>query len=317
MSDVKQKPRVYLAVKLTNLEEDRRREVETDCDTICSSVVEASHGEWSVYSPLHWTAPWEHPRTPADIWTINTREVLVDADALILHGVNGGSNGTGHELAMAFGRSLPVLYVHHHSVTVSRQVVGMQEHAHSFDIKCFSSGADLSTIVRSWIGEHRDTIEARTRIHELETERWLPVQQMLKEAWRLCKGTDDKESLQERVAIAGMPVNQLNHVLSHPLFVAALPSGQLARLAAALGVPLGPHFTALNAPPPLDPKEAEALEVFRRRAGLGRDFTKMLEGQARLWKAERDPSALHRLGMNLEEAQGWDTFYRAFRDGTL
>ena len=233
------------------------------------------------------------PRTPPwvakgkafsseEVWLIDTTKVLEEADAVIVHGFQGGSTGVGIELALAFGRGIPVLYVHHDTCEVTRMVKGMPA---LVEVKPFFDHGDdgtheLRRIVREWLIKWRPVIAEGPANRRSLVDLFGPTQRSLREKWK--QATQEERA---RVAFtARMTPSEVAEYLSNPLRMSSLPTSKLMLLGSALGesVPLllAPHWR----PPPLTTPEVDALQAAAAEYEWGPMFAQTIENVARVHK---------------------------------
>ena len=80
-SDAEPGPFVYVACRLTSLDAEHRKLLDSWCTHIQHAVTEAvddSGDPWrvAVHTPLSWSAPWtDDGRTPQDIYALNSTKV--------------------------------------------------------------------------------------------------------------------------------------------------------------------------------------------------------------------------------------------------
>ena len=275
---------IYLACKLTNLSAEYSQTITGDCTAISAAVVTASQEDsppWgcTVYSPAIHTAPWLNLGLTADqIWYRNTRQVLCLSDGLIAHGHSGGSNGVGHEITMAYGRGIPILYVHHESVPVSLQIQGMRRHAAWFSIEPFQNRDHLTEIAGRWVKKNRLILNDGPSYRKDVAVSWQKLTTELSHKWDLLlDSADDGDRLAGEAAfIARMSPEEISDTVSDPLLVASLPGSKLLQLGAALGVHVAAHLGYIRRLPDLLPIELENLEEWRAAKGYGRSFATTL-----------------------------------------
>lgn len=89
-------PLIYVASPLTRaIDQTQRLAVEWPVDKVMSTIDSALEGgqpRYIVHAPAVQSAPWlGDDHTPSDIYQLNTRLLLAEADALITVATNGGS----------------------------------------------------------------------------------------------------------------------------------------------------------------------------------------------------------------------------------
>ncbi len=110
-------PAVYLACRLTGLNNDQRKLLDSWCTHIEQVVTETaaeSENRWdvAVHIPFTWSAPWsDDGRSPEDVYRLNRTKVS-DCAAVIILCLDGGGLGVGQEFAWAAALRLPILLVH-------------------------------------------------------------------------------------------------------------------------------------------------------------------------------------------------------------
>jgi hypothetical protein len=323
-------PRVYLACKLTGLTASQRQILEVECDIIQRAAVEGAVDDreepWElvVYTPLMYTAPWRTNHTPAQIWRCNSHHVLRLADGLIVHGIDGASFGVGNEATLAFGRGIPILYVHHHEQDVSRQTLGMAEDALNMTVRPFTDHVELAAVVRSWVREQRSDLQLGPTVRASLAQVWTPLQQELADAWSQVLHNGPLAKIGERCFIAGMGTGEITDTVAYPSLVAALPAMKLVRLGTALRVPIAPYLGRLRRLPDLNPDEEDALNAWCN-GRFSDDFRQAVGTAARKWKQEGHQQAQQRAEagvaartedtLDLTVPADWDRFYAMWRDG--
>lgn len=311
-------PMVYLACALSSVNEKSKEELEADCRLIVKTVVEAgleAEREIMVYDPISQSAPWagRPPRTGPEIWELNTNKVLVEADALIVHGFQGGSFGVGHEGGMAHARGIPILYVHHESTKVSLQVRGMPAF---LEIGPFSDREALRDVVLVWLDRWRKTIELGPRYRRSQELSFRPLWDDLRLHWAEVAGQGAKSErrMAEISSACRMSVDEISDVLRHPLKVASMPAAKLLLLGAALDIVVSAYFAALLGPRELPITEWKALRNAQHENGWGDEFTQVIQNVGRVAK-ERDAAIVSRL--DLEEAENWELLAKAWMRGEV
>jgi hypothetical protein len=153
-------PLAYLAMPLSHLDKREREHVQLLAYTVTCALHDASQksstDRWrvSVHSPARRSAPWQNDGlTAEDVYRLNSRTVWEEADALVVIGYEGGSLGSGQELAWAASLALPTLYVHNVDTPVSRQLRGA---AAEHDLRSPHTGRPTSSLTSSSAGSAHD-----------------------------------------------------------------------------------------------------------------------------------------------------------------
>lgn len=251
---------------------------------------------------------------------IDTTKVLEEADAIIIHGFQGGSIGVGLELALAFGRGIPVLYVHHDSCEVTKMVKGMPglvEVAPFFDYNDQEDDrARLRQVVTEWLQKWRPVIEDGPASRRSIGQLFLVVQQALAARW-------ERMSARERALAAfaaRMTVSEADEYLRSGLRLGFMPTAKLMLLGSSMGerVPhlLAPHLR----PPPLSRKEADALNAACDEYEWGDLFKQTIENVARVHKESvgRNPVVARVAShYNFWDPAEWVRFVEDWQRGTV
>jgi hypothetical protein len=182
-------PLVYLAMPLSHLEKREREHVQLLAYTITRAIDDASQESatdpWrvSVHSPARRSAPWQDDSfTPEDVFRLNSRTVWEEADALVVIGYEGGSLGSGQELAWAASLALPTLYVHNEDTAVSRQLRGAAAE-HDLTIAAHRSPHQLADLVERWLCSRRHLIADGPRRRRNRALLFVDLQTRLRCAW--------------------------------------------------------------------------------------------------------------------------------------
>lgn len=271
-------PLAYVASALSSLNEEGRKLVDAWCHAIKEAIAEASDVDKvpliRCHAPVDLSAPWKSGgKTNEEIYDLNFTTV-VESDALIVIGHQGGSFGGGQEIGWATDLRMPILYVHHTHDKVSRQLYGTPA---DIDFYQFSTTDDLAQRVRRFIKERRKRIEAhhRTRGH------WrvvyvLPLAR-LRAGWRPLE-----EDGRRRVsALASLHPRQVDAILTSASTLAVTSLDALTALSSALGLSYGQVFEP-SPLPELSSIEIQALRVAVREHGVDPTEAFQLEVEARL-----------------------------------
>ena len=184
-SDAEPGPFVYLACRLTSLDAEHRKLLDSWCTHIQHAVTEAvddSGDPWrvAVHTPLSWSAPrTDDGRTPQGIYALYSAKVA-ECAALIVLATNGGGLGVGQELAWATSLRLPILVLHHTDEPPSRQVVGTPA---DITIVAFTDATHLTEAVKEFVRRNRSTIADLERRRESLMTVLIPLRENLAEAW--------------------------------------------------------------------------------------------------------------------------------------
>lgn len=319
---------IYVACALTNVSDGSRRTLKKDCAAIIDAVQQAAGNDaWRVvaYDPITHTPPWEpegRAFSAEDVWAIDTAKVLEEADGIIIHGFQGGSSGVGIELAFAFARGIPILYVHHDTCDVSRMIHGMPGFIEVAPF--FEAGEDdrseLRRVVTEWLQRWRPVIEdgpiardglARIfeRLHRALLTSWneLSHERRIEAAW-----------------IARMMVSEASEYLRSPVRLASMPAHKLLLLGTALELNVPGLIAASWRPPPLSDPELRALSSAAEEYEWGPQYVALAENVARGYKNRRllqaDEEGLvarHGSEFNLGDSSEWIRIMDDFRRGHL
>lgn len=268
-------PLVYIASPLTRAITDQdRQQILFGVDKIVATVHEkrSESGELlRTHAPAVLSAPWGGEHEPQQIFRQNSMLVLAEADALISLALDGGSDGTGQEVAFANLRGIPVLRLSPDGDDISRQVRGNP----MVEARPYNSPDELGIIIRQFLHEHSAAIFDGPRTRRAKSILYLPVQQDLESVWR-----QQPAGGRGAVAVATrLPPTQLDHVLSHPLLVSTLAHAQLIEVGDALGVDVSMYFAAEREP--LSIAQLEALIIAKDEFGWTDEDAEWLRDVAR------------------------------------
>src|ERR1700683_2169677 len=121
-------PLVYLACRLTGINDRERQLLDSWCTIIEQAVIDCAEGStdrWdvSIHVPFAWSAPWNDTRSEEDVYRLNRMKVGSCA-ALIILCVDGGGLGGGQEFAWVTPLRMPILLLHPKDEAPSRQAIG-------------------------------------------------------------------------------------------------------------------------------------------------------------------------------------------------
>lgn len=230
-------PRIYLAVRLSHLSDDERKQVELLDHTVCEAILDVTTRNaepWSVsvHSPVRRSAPWRGDSlTAEEIYEINTAQIWRGSDALIIIGFRGASLGAGQELAWAAALALPVLYLHPSEDPVSRQLAGATE-AMDLTLGGYSSPQELRDLVCRWVTSRRHALSDAPRRRRARALRLAAFQAQLAEAWAVC-GEAERAHV---VAVTRIAANRIERLASEPHALAAASVFEYTALADALAL---------------------------------------------------------------------------------
>ena len=235
-------PLVYVASPLTRATTNTERQAITfQVDKILGTITERERDEdvpaYRTHAPAVLTAPWALTDVPDDhIYKTNTLQILTEADALVILAIDGGSAGTGQELELAARRGLPVLQVSPDGDPISRQVKGNP----LVRSRSYRLPEDLAIVVREFLRDYRTRIEDGPRTRRNMSILYAALQSDLWVSWMSLTGPTERGRV---AAGAGLTPTYVDHVLSHPLLVATLPTHQLVRLGDGLEVEAASYLT--------------------------------------------------------------------------
>lgn len=183
--DAEPGPFVYVACRLTSLDAEHRKLLDSWCTHIQHSITDAaddSGDPWrvAVHTPLSWSAPWtDDGRTPQDIYALN-RTKVAECAALIVLATNGGGLGVGQEFAWATSLRLPILVLHHTDEPPSRQAVGTPA---DITVVAFTDATYLTEAVKEFVRRNRSTIADVKRRRDSLMTVLIPLRENLAEVW--------------------------------------------------------------------------------------------------------------------------------------
>ena len=234
-------PLIYIASPLTRADalSEQRRNVTFQVDKIVATIqdplFDGAPAQYRTHAPAVMSAPWASNASAWDIYRQNTHLVLVEADALIVLALQGGSSGTGQELELACRRGIPILHLAPTDEPVSRQVTGNPlAHVESYELP-----EQLASAVRRFIQSNRARIERGPRHRRNTAILYRPLQSDLWDTWRKL-GNRDQDIVAEQCQLAP---DYIDHYLSHPLLVATLSLNQLNQLGDGLDTDIVSYFT--------------------------------------------------------------------------
>lgn len=177
-------PMVYLACRLTNINADQKKLLDSWCTIVEQAVTEAAiqstkRWEVAVYTPFAWSAPWRDNRPPEAVYELNSTTVGGCAAVIILC-VDGGGLGVGQEFAWAIALRLPILLLHPVDQPPSRQAVGSPG---DIEIVGFENATNLAEAVKAFLRANRPVIEDWKRRRDSLALALLPLREMLAERW--------------------------------------------------------------------------------------------------------------------------------------
>jgi hypothetical protein len=229
---------IYVACALTWVSADDRPRLIQDCSAIVESIVDVARGEgWRIdaYDPITHTPPWEKEGrryTPAEVWDIDSLKVS-EADAVVVHGVRGGSTGVGIEVALAFTRGIPILYLHSESGDASRLVKGMPAFL-DIDTILDSGDEDRSILkerVAGWVRRWYPVIAAGPANRAAADAAFAPLHRRLAAWWAALPPADRTLVAQDAL----MTEPEVGHYLRSTALFAGMPAFRLDSLRRALG----------------------------------------------------------------------------------
>jgi hypothetical protein len=271
-------PIVYLACRLTGLNGDQRKLLDSWCTHVEQVVTETaaeSENKWevAVHVPFNWSAPWNDRRDPDQIYALNSATVASCA-AMIILSIDGGGLGVGQEFAWAAGLRLPVLLLHPNDQTPSRQAIGTPA---DLTVSAFGSAHDLAEAVRAFLRANRSTIEDWHRRTASQTIALTPLRETLAARWHALGKAD-----QNRVeAEARVHHRRIKSLVDEPHALATATLSEILALAGALDVD-GTHVFAAPTMPDLTHRQREALSVAADEYEWGGADVLALETRARL-----------------------------------
>lgn len=274
-------PKVYLAMPLSQLDEDKRDKVELLADSVNQAIYETTRRgsePWPVrvHSPVKHSAPWkDDPRTPEEIYRLNTDAIWGDVDAMIVIAEPGGGIGVGQELAWACQLGLPVLVVHKKGTCLSRQVTGTREE-HDVTIETYRDPEHLRDVLDRWLLARQATICDGPRRRVGRLVRYTSLCDRLGKAWTALSA-GEREHVVATTRIA--PV-RIARILADPLALAAASTEERAALGSALRIDGGSR-PASRGLPQLEPKQRAALN------SAAREFDWNFETSLRLYENAR------------------------------
>ena len=270
-------PLVYVASPLTRATSPKeRRAIEFQVDKIVTTTTERTHDDASLYrthAPVAYSSPWRAKGAmPTEIFKANTALILTKADAMIILALNGGSDGTGQELALANQCSIPILRLSPGEEPISKQITGNS----MVMTRQYETPDEMSDAIAEFLTTHSRAILDGPRRRRSKTITYDAVQSDLFDAWWSVKDPTHRD----RVA-AGAQLNSsyAGHFLTHPLLVASLPHWQLLAIGAGLEVDVSRYFATFT--DSLTISQTEALFIAKDEYGWDDEETKLLMGLAR------------------------------------
>ncbi len=250
-------PLVYVASALTHLDEQGHLLVDAWCHIIQAGVTDAVRDAtqpWAcrVHLPVTWSAPGS-PGEPDEIYSMNSKKVREEADALVVIGYQGGSLGAGQEFAWATSLRMPILFLKLSEQKMSRQIEGTPA---DVQIHEYSSSEELEEIVRQFIRTNRRVIEDNHRRRENRITLFRPLGEALRVEWE--QTPPDKQSLV--AAEARLHKRRIGELVGDPVALAGASLDEVTALAGALGTSLGRWLAAASLPD-LDSRQLGALRT--------------------------------------------------------
>jgi hypothetical protein len=302
-------PLVYVGMPLSQLKANKERaHVEFLANAVDLAVFEQTRSKpepWPlrVHSPIKLSAPWKKDElNPTDIYRLNTNELWIEADALIVLADQGGSLGIGQELEWAFDLQLPVLYLSLKGDPVSRQIEGAGSE-YDLSLRTYQGPEDLRDTVGRWLVSRKPTIcdgPRRRRNREMLFE---PTRAKLAAAWSNLGAAEQ----QHIVAATKIGRGRIERMLSHPLMLAAASVQELSLLSGGLRIPAASERVA-EPLPELRPGQVAALSVAAKEFDWDFETAFELHRRARLELAR---GGVRRLPLG--SIQDWANFYERQR----
>lgn len=269
-------PLIYIASPLTRItSESERRSIVFQVDKIVTTIADrhGGHPLYRTHAPAVLSSPWIATDMSAeDVYRQNTTLILTEADAIIILALNGGSDGTGQELALANQRGIPVLRLSPGDEPISRQITGNP----FVDARPYQLPDELAAAVTQFLVNNKTALLDGPRWRRSKTIIYSTLQSNLLTAWRAMSSPTRRGK-----AAAGAQLTPafLDHSLGHPLLVATIPHHQLLAVGTELGIDVASYFTS-----PADPltiAQTDALLVARDEYGWTDDQAQWLVGIGR------------------------------------
>jgi hypothetical protein len=249
-------PLVYVACRLTNINPEQKKLLDSWCTHVEEAVTEAAEGSASrwdvrVHIPFTWSAPWTSERPPEEIYEFNSATVE-DCSAVIILCIDGGGLGVGQEFAWAVALRLPILILHHRDLPLSRQAQGTPA---DVETVAFGSAVELSDAVRNFLRRNRSVIENWRRRSESLALSLLTLRETLSDLWRRL-GDGDRTRVE---AESRVHKNRVTQILERDFALAGASISEILALSGAMGINF---FELLGSSPMPDLSE-------RQRSSLG------------------------------------------------
>jgi hypothetical protein len=275
-------PLIYIAVPLSQVQEDHRETIELLAHTVTETIVGQTDSEkdpWvvRVHSPIKHSAPWKKDgRTPEEIYELNTSKIWLEADAVVVIADHGGSLGIGQELAWACSLQLPIVILHREGTTISRQPSGA---AAEYDIELleYSDPEHMRDLLGRWLISHRAQICDGPRRRVGRRAHLTGICTLLAARWEQLS----PEERHHAVMVARMPAIRVERIVSDPLVMAAASVQELIAIGCAVGIDLL-DLPRTPPPPELAPSQREALAAAATELGWSHEETLRLHNAARV-----------------------------------
>ena len=224
---------VYVASPLTRLKQasPEARLVESDLDTIKEAIKSLDlDGGLSVsieaYVPIEHSSAHRHgDLTPEEVFKRNSLQVLTNSDGLIVYGCEPGA-GVGQEFTWAATQvAIPVLWLHHHELPVSRQVSGTPG---DITVKPYDKPPDLRREVQDWVRSRRAVLAAGPFRRATREQRWRGPTAAAHARWARLVG----EERRRVCATLHVTPDVVEFYLSNPLLLASAPHWLIDQLTA-------------------------------------------------------------------------------------
>lgn len=250
-------PIVYLACRLTGLNNDQRKLLDSWCTHIEQVVTETaaeSENKWdvAVHIPFTWSAPWNDDRPPDASYAVNSTTVSGCAAVVILS-IDGGGLGVGQEFAWAAALRLPILLLHPTDQPPSRQAIGTPA---DLTVVGFANATELAEAVRNFLRANRSIIEDWHRRMTNLTVTLTPLRETLAEHWH-ATGERDRVRIESESRVHQ---RRIGHFVDDDHALATATMSEIFALVGALGIDPTLIFASASMPD-LTHRQREALGV--------------------------------------------------------
>lgn len=229
-------PLVYVATRLTHLDQDGRAVIDGWCYVIRETIEHLAHEGWlpRIHLPIKRSAPWKDDgMIAAEVYNLNSGLLWRDVDALIVLAYGGGGLGAGNELTTAVQLGIPTFVVSHTSEPLSRHITGMAGE-YLVTLATFTESEDLRDVVDRWLRGERRRIDDGPRRRRTRAVRIARLSGLIEREWQRL-GPKARREVQ---AISGIAATRIERILEHPSHLDAASFHEIASLTGALAIDL-------------------------------------------------------------------------------